>query len=103
MQDCPKCGKKIKTLYERHGAKATYEAMGYYCNRCGILYDRALKKSASSAQTANGNEQNRMRSVAEPLTVKQSAQNNNSRMRESGPRGTRTLDQLLRRQPFCPS
>jgi len=77
MQDCPKCGKKIKTLYERHGAKATYEAMGYYCKRCGILYDNRLKKSASAsnelalgaAQTVIGSEQNRKRLAAEPQTV----------------------------------
>jgi hypothetical protein len=55
MQDCPRCGKKIKTLYERHGAKATFEAMGYYCKACGILYDQELKKSAdvSSMFAAN--------------------------------------------------
>lgn len=51
MQDCPKCGKKIKTLYERHGAKATYEAMGYFCKHCGILYDKELKKLASTHST----------------------------------------------------
>ena len=77
MQDCPKCGKKIKTLYERHGAKATYEAMGYYCNRCGILYDKELKKSASAssmlavdvAQTVGGSEQDRKRLEEKPITV----------------------------------
>lgn len=73
MQDCPKCGKKIKTLYERHGAKATYEAMGYYCKRCGILYDKALKKSASAAaQTANGSKADRERLEAIPSTAKRS-------------------------------
>ncbi len=77
MQDCPKCGKKIKTLYERHGAKATYEAMGYYCKRCGILYDKNVKKCASvpntltigAAQAVNGCEQDRERLTVEPLTV----------------------------------
>ena len=77
MQDCTKCGKKIKTLYERHGAKATYEAMGYYCKRCGILYDKDLKKcasvldrfAASTPQAVNGSEQNRQRLVEKPLTV----------------------------------
>jgi hypothetical protein len=77
MQDCSKCGKKIKTLYERHGAKATYEAMGYYCNRCGILYDKDLKKcahassmlAASALITVHGSEQDRKRLQVEPLTV----------------------------------
>ena len=76
MQDCPKCGKKIKTLYERHGEKATYESMGYLCRQCGILYDKDLKKSASAssllvvvgAQAVNGNEQDRTWFAAEPLT-----------------------------------
>ncbi len=81
MQDCPKCGKKIKTLYERHGAKATYEAMGYFCKACGILYDQDLKKSASTlstlalgaALTVNGSEQDRKRLRVEPITVKSEA------------------------------
>jgi hypothetical protein len=85
MQDCPKCGKKIKTLYERHGAKATYEAMGYYCKRCGILYDKDVKKCANASsmnaqafstlaldalKTVHGSEQDRERSTKEPITVK---------------------------------
>ena len=77
MQNCPKCDAKIKTVYERHGAKATYEAMGYYCKLCGILYDKELKKSASAsnmlaidaALTANGSEQDRARFQDEPITV----------------------------------
>ena|SRR5581483_6272431 len=78
MQDCPKCGKKIKTLYERHGEKATFAAMGYYCKHCGILYDKELKKSASAssmlaidaALAVNGSEQDRTRLAAKPITVK---------------------------------
>src|SRR5213593_4004371 len=77
MQDCPKCGKKIKTLYERHGAKATYEAMGYFCKRCGVLYDKDVKKCANvpnvleigASKTVHGSEQNRKRLQVEPLTV----------------------------------
>jgi hypothetical protein len=40
MQDCNKCGKKIKTLYERFGASGKFEAVGYYCNRCSIFYPK---------------------------------------------------------------
>jgi hypothetical protein len=77
MRDCPRCGKKMKTLYERHGAKALYEAMGFYCNRCGILYDKDLKKSASASnmlaagasKAVNGREQARERLGEEPLSV----------------------------------
>jgi hypothetical protein len=95
MQDCPKCGKKIKTLYERHGAKALYEAMGYYCNRCGILYDKDLKKSANAlsmlaagaSMAVDGREQTRERLSVEPLPVAAKphrADSDGSLMREWG-------------------
>jgi hypothetical protein len=99
MQDCPKCGKKIKTLYERHGAKSTFEAMGYYCKRCGILYDKELKKSASASsmlaagatQTVISSEQDRNRFGVELSTVaskQNAAQRVSANMRETGPEGS---------------
>jgi hypothetical protein len=42
MFTCRQCNNKIKTLYERHGAKATYEAAGYYYRLCKILFDKTV-------------------------------------------------------------
>lgn len=78
IQDRPKCGKKIKTLYAGHGAKATFEATGHYCKHCDILCDQELEKSAGAsnmleidtAQTVIGIEQDRVRFQEEPLTVR---------------------------------
>lgn len=40
MFTCLKCGKKIKTLYERvFGEKPHYEPKGYCCETCRIFYD----------------------------------------------------------------
>jgi hypothetical protein len=46
MFTCPKCGKKIKTVYERvFGDKPHYEAAGYRCETCKIFYDTDAKAS----------------------------------------------------------
>ena len=116
MKDCVKCGHKAKTLYERHGEVAKFVATGYFiCHACGYIFaenQEASKKAVGGVSlvvagakqsTVYKSEQDRIQTSARPLTVEQSAQISNHRMRQSGPGGTRTLDQLLRRQPFCPS
>jgi hypothetical protein len=47
MFDCKKCGKKVKTSYERvFGEKPTFEPVGFYCHTCGIFYDAKTKKAS---------------------------------------------------------
>ena len=60
MQDCNKCGKKIKTMYERFGASGKFEAVGYYCNRCNIFYPK--NAPSQPALAVYENEQNCLQS-----------------------------------------
>lgn len=126
--DCLKCGRKLKTLHKRvyNFDKAHYEPRGYHCETCRIYYDAKSKQASKAvygvapknelvAQSAidNAYENDRIRSLHE--THANAAQNECETMNApilsakdqvheiSGPRGTRTLDQLLRRQPFYPS
>lgn len=42
---CPLCGQRMKVLYERHGAKATFRATGdLKCSACGLLLQEAIVK-----------------------------------------------------------
>jgi len=86
MQDCEKCGRKIKTLYERvFGERPHYEPNGYYCVTCRIFYQvGAVKKDAgglvtavkplhkthaNAAQNACVTEQERMQNALEPTKI----------------------------------
>jgi hypothetical protein len=72
MQDCKKCGRKIKTLYERFGASGKFEAIGYYCKHCNIFYNKDLKNAESgarvvAAQTVYKLEQDSIQKAASPV------------------------------------
>ncbi len=91
MQDCNKCGKKIKTLYERFGASGKFEAVGYHCKRCNIFYNKDLKNAESQpAHTVYKSERNCIQFRAEPYTEKASlglAVPATTAMRKAGPEG----------------
>jgi hypothetical protein len=65
MQDCIRCGKKAKTLYERHGEEATFVSAGYFvCHSCGYVFakDQIPKNAVGAVQVS---EQNRVRLLAD--------------------------------------
>ena len=130
MFTCPKCGQKLKTLHERvYGERPHYVPSGYHCETCRIYYDAGTKLKSKAVygatRTSTNNEvrepellagpedTRRMRSLqtTNAIAAQNECENESAEimqlgianMREYGPRGTRTLDQLLRRQPFCPS
>ncbi len=114
MQECKKCGRKIKTLYERvFGERPHYEPSGYVCRTCRIFYDAKTSQTARavSGVTAknavgvpNAFETERMQTAHEPHAI--AAQNayglEQERMRNvlepSKIEHERTLDHLCVRQ-----
>jgi hypothetical protein len=119
MFTCPKCGKKIKTMYERvFGEKPHYEPAGYRCETCKIFYDVDAKTSRIVSGVAKiesvgvrqevADEQERMRLLHKPHAIDaqnacanvglDSMSSSSNAMRENGWGEIRTLDHLRVRQ-----
>src|SRR5687767_7569717 len=68
MFTCPKCGKKIKTMYERvFGEKPHYEPAGYRCDTCRIFYDAETKQTSRMVSGVAKKDQDGVRSTVAVL------------------------------------
>ena len=68
MFTCLKCGKKIKTLYERvFGERSHYEPSGYRCDTCHIFYDAETKQTSRMVSGVAKKDQDGVRSTVAVL------------------------------------